>query len=341
MSRLAERYVIERPLGRGGMGSVVVATDRRTGSPVALKRLGDAWFTPGERELSRFEQEARIAGSLDSPHIARVFDAGQDPESHAPFLVMELLAGEDLQALLDRVGPLAVDAAVRVAAQAALGLAAAHEAGVIHRDVKPGNLFLSRAPGGVITVKLLDFGIAKIRRPAPGAPGASGVLPAPSVSVTRSGEMLGSPLFMAPEQVEASRHVDARADVFSLGVVLYAMITGRAPFAHIKSFVQLLYTLVNTPAPPLAAAAPWAPPALAAVVDRAMSHDPEGRYPDARAMLAALRGCLSGDVVLGEDSLVGSGERAAAPAGGAEPGARAATAQDPPPRVSLWRRILG
>lgn len=337
---LRGRYQIERPLGAGGMGTVVAARDLRSGQEVALKWLGAPGSSPTDKELSRFEQEARIAGSLASPHLTRVLDVERDPETGVPYLVMELLVGEDLQALLDRLGAIDAGAAVRIARQACAGLAEAHAAGVVHRDVKPSNLFLARGEGGALLVKILDFGIAKIRR----LPGATEATPravsAPPVSMTRSGEMLGSPLFMSPEQVEASRHVDARTDVFSMGVTLHAMLAGRAPYAHLKSFAQLLYSVVNTPAPPLREAAPWAPAEVAAIVDRAMSHALEARFPDAAAMLTALQACAPEGDDLREEQLVaadrGQGARVEAPS--AEVDAPVTLSQASP---SLWQRLLG
>jgi serine/threonine-protein kinase len=290
------------------MGTVLAARDRETGRAVAVKWLGDPGSPPSDRDLSRFAQEARIAGSVSSPHVVRVFDVARDLETGVPYLVMERLDGEDLQALLDRVGPLAAFAAARIARQACAGVAAAHALGVVHRDLKPSNLFLSRAEGGAVVVKVVDFGIAKIRSAASGGAPASQALTAPSRSMTGSGDLLGSPLYMAPEQVEAAKHVDARADVFSLGVVLFAALTGKAPHAHLRSFVQMLYAIVNDPAPPLLAVAPWVGAELAAVVDRAMSHDLDSRFPDAAALGAALAAAAPGEPLLDDDMLVGSGQ---------------------------------
>jgi serine/threonine-protein kinase len=342
--RLGDRYEILRPLGQGGMSTVYAARDLRTGQEVAIKWLGEPGFVPTDNELRRFEQEARIAGALDSPHVGRVADVGRDAESGVPYLVMDLLPGEDLQVLLDRSGALAVDPAVRIAVQAATGLAAAHAAGVVHRDVKPSNLFLTRREGGEVIVKVVDFGIAKIRRPLPGMPGASAALPAPPVSMTKSGEVLGSPLYMSPEQVEASRHVDARSDVFSLGVTLYAMLTGAAPYAHLRSFVQLLYSIVNVPPPPLATSAPWVPAALAAVVDRCLSPDAAARYADGAALLAALAACAPEGSALREEMLVGVGPGHAvvrAPGASVLAATEGAGEGKADAKGSLWRRFRG
>ncbi|APR85169.1 Serine/threonine protein kinase [Minicystis rosea] len=198
-ARLHDRYEIERPLGKGGMGTVLAARDLHTGAAVALKWLGEPGSVPGDRELARFEQEARIASALSSPHIARVHDVGRDPATSVPFLVMDLLAGEDLQSLLDRLGALHPTPALHIAKQACAGLAAAHAASVVHRDVKPSNLFLSRAEDTLV-VKVLDFGIAKIRRIHPSPATTEKALTVPPLSMTKTGEMLGSPLYMAPSK---------------------------------------------------------------------------------------------------------------------------------------------
>jgi serine/threonine protein kinase len=299
--RLQGRYEIEGPLGRGGMGTIVAARDRESGLAVAIKWIGEVGSLPSDKELRRFEQEAKIAGSLASPHVTRVLDIGRDPESGVPYLVMERLHGEDVQALLDRVGALSVGAAVVIARQAALGLAEAHAAGIVHRDVKPSNLFLAKEPSGLVVVKILDFGIAKIKR---FAAEASRAFSAPLVSMTKSGELLGSPLYMSPEQVEASRHVDARTDVFSMGVTLHALLSGRAPHAHLRSFAELLYTIVNTPAPPVESVAPWVPAEVAEVVNRAMAHAVEARFADGSALLTALRALAPEGDELREEQLV-------------------------------------
>ena len=149
---------------------------------------------------------------------------------------MGLLRGEDVRSLLTRVGPLRPEVALRIAAQACAGLAAAHAAGVVHRDIKPENLFLSRGGDGAVVVKVLDFGIAKIRRTSEST-GASAGLTAPAVSMTESGQVVGTPLFMAPEQLVGAKQVDARSDVYSMGVTLYALLAGTPPHANVESLV--------------------------------------------------------------------------------------------------------
>jgi serine/threonine protein kinase len=300
--QLQERYEIVRVIGAGGMGTVYEAREIATGQRVAIKWMHAHPFAPDDPDLLRFTQEARIAGSLDSPHVTRLLELARDPESDVPFQVMELLEGEDARALLDRVGPLRPDVALRIAAQACTGLAAAHVAGVVHRDIKPDNVFLSRGAGEV-TVKILDFGAAKIRRSSEYTDGSAG-LTAPVVSMTQSGQVVGTPLFMAPEQIEGAKHVDARSDVYAMGVTLYALLAGAPPHSKIKSFVQLLHTLVNAPPPPLADVAPWVPPEVVAVVDKAMTKETAGRYRSAAEMLEALRPLLRDGMGLRLEDLV-------------------------------------
>jgi len=299
--RLQDKYDISRAIGTGGTGTVYAARNVHTGENVAIKWMHVHPFTADDPDLLRFTQEARIAGNLDSPYVARVLELERDPETGVPFQVMELLEGEDVGALLKRVGPLRPDVALRIAAQASAGLAAAHAAGVVHRDIKPENLYLARMSDGALVVKLLDFGIAKIRRTM--SPVASGALTAPQVSITKSGELMGTPLFMAPEQLDGMKHVDRRSDVYSLGVTMYALCTGAPPHAQIPSVIQLMHTLVNVPAPSLSKVAPWLDPQVIAVIEKAMAKNRDDRYPDAEAFLKAIEPLLKDGIELRQDTL--------------------------------------
>ncbi len=282
------------------MGSVYEAIDVPTGHHVALKWMHAQDFAADDPNLLRFTQEARIAGRLDSPHVVSVYELARDPETNVPFHVMELLEGESLQSLVARLGPINPDAALRIAAQASAGIAAAHAAGVVHRDIKPDNIFLSHVDGEII-VKVLDFGIAKIRPDNPMA--ASMTVPA--APMTKTGQVMGTPLYMSPEQIKGAKHVDARCDVYAMGVTLFALLAGLPPHTNIKSIAQLLYTLSNAPTIPLLEAAPWVDPALAAIVNKARSKDMEDRYADASALLAALTTLLPDGTTLREEMLVG------------------------------------
>ena len=306
--KLGDKYQLSAILGQGANGTVYAAKNLRTQKRIAIKSLHlRAGLEPGSPDILRFEQEARIAGSLDSPHVAQVLDIEHDPTTGLPFLVMELLRGEDLQSLLDRVGPLQVDVALRVAAQACAGLAAAHIAGVIHRDIKPANIFLAKQEKGRTVVKILDFGIAKIRR-VPDASGNSQALAAPAVSMTETGEMLGSPLFMSPEQVDGSKHVDGRSDLFSLGVTLFTMLAGRAPHADVKAFHMLLARLLNAPPPPIRTIADWVPGDVEAFLQKASALNRDDRFANAQEMLTHLEKLLPNGSDLREDMLIGRGD---------------------------------
>ena len=301
-------------IGHGAMGTVYEARVLASGERVAIKWLHARAFAADDPDLLRFTQEARIASALDSPHMTTLVELARDPETQVPYLVMGLLRGEDVRGLLARVGPLRPDVAVRVAAQACAGLAAAHAAGVVHRDIKPENLFLARGEGGAVVVKVLDFGIAKIRRTSEHT-GASAGLTAPAASMTRSGEVVGTPLFMAPELLDGPNQADGRSDVYSMGVTLYALLAGAPPHSGVESLVKLLYLVVNEPPPPLAQAAPWLPAGLIAIVEKTMAREKALRYRSAAEMLEALQPFLPEGAALREEMLVGvdDEQRRAAP----------------------------
>jgi eukaryotic-like serine/threonine-protein kinase len=288
------KYRIDRLLGEGGMGSVYLARDLDAKRPVAVKVLsGDAAVSA--TIVERFHRESRAALSIDSPHIARVFDAGTD--ARGPFLVMEHLEGEDAGDLFNRLHHLPPPLALRIVGQACAGLVKAHEAGVVHRDIKPANLFLARGEGGVVTVKILDFGVAKVlpiwaRRDV-----------APEV-LTRTGAVLGSPLYMAPEQARGAKAVDQRADVWSIGVVLYQALAACAPNQEIEALGELIVTICTQPPRPVEESAPWVSPGVAAIVARALRLDPAERFQTAAAMLAAIRAELADEPTLHESMLV-------------------------------------
>ncbi|MDC3984735.1 serine/threonine-protein kinase [Polyangium jinanense] len=305
--KIGDKYELSAVLGEGTMGTVYAAKNLRTGRRVAIKSLRGNVLDPRDPELLRFDQEARIAGSLESEHIAQVLDIERDPATDAPFLVMELLRGEDLQSLLDRVGPLPVDVALRIAAQVCAGLAAAHAAGVVHRDIKPGNLFLARREGGAIVVKILDFGLAKIRRLPPdhSTSAAPSALSAPQLSMTETGQLLGSPLYMSPEQLDGAKGIDARSDLFSLAVTLFAMLTGKPPHADVKSFPLLLNHIATKPMPTVREVVPGVGPDVEALLERASRLSREERFSSAAAMLEAMKPLLPGGMALREDMLVG------------------------------------
>ncbi len=289
------KYQLGRKLGEGGMGAVWEARHRGTGRRVALKVIS-ASLAKSAEVVGRFQREAMASGAIESQYIAQIFDTGVDPTTGSPYTVMELLDGEDLQQVIRRVGPLPTDVALRVAAQACLGLRKAHEAGVVHRDIKPANLFLARREEGAVVVKLLDFGIAKVKDEK--------LEVAEGGALTRSGTMLGSPLYMSPEQALGKKDVDHRTDIWSLGVVLYEALAGRPPCAHVESMGQLILALCSKPPLHIQEVAPWVPAEVAAVVHRALSGDPQYRFQSAAEMADALRALLPDGIALSESMFV-------------------------------------
>ena len=261
------RYRIEAQLGNGGVGHVYRARHLRLDRPVALKVLrkqhNERWVS-----RQRFEREARSLGQLSHPHIVAVTDSGIDVD--VPFLVMELLNGQDLAAAL-RGGPLEPALACRYLLELLDGLGFVHEHGLVHRDIKPGNVFLERSEHGVDRVKLLDFGLARM------------VVPSTDASVSRFGEMLGTPAYMAPEQITGEA-VDARTDVYAVGLLLFEMIAGRRAFAG--SEPEILSQQLAQPVPRLPRARQVS--RLDDVIQRAVHKEASQRFPDARAMAAAL-----------------------------------------------------
>ena len=269
-------YEILAPLGAGGMGEVYRARDPRLGRDVAIKVLPDALRTDPER-LRRFEQEARAAGALNHPNVLAVLDVGT--HEGVPYVVSELLEGETLRERL-RAGGLTPTKAVECAIQIALGLAAAHEKGIVHRDLKPENLFLTRDG----RVKILDFGLAKLREPAAGSEGASEV---PTLAqTTEPGAILGTVGYMSPEQVRGFP-ADHRSDIFSLGAVLYEMLSKRRAFAG-ESAPEVLTAILKEDPPELASSDRNVPPALGRIVRRCLEKRPEDRFHSAHDLALAL-----------------------------------------------------
>ena len=275
-----DAYELVALLGAGGMGEVYRAHDGRLGRDVALKVLPPAFVEDPDRR-QRFQREARILASLSHPNIVQVFGSGE--REGAPYLVMELLEGETLaERLQGRALPL--KRAVDLAREAALGLAAAHERGILHRDIKPANLFITKDG----RVKLLDLGLAKsLARPGP--PGG----PAASESLTEPGMVLGTSGYMSPEQVRGEAQ-DARSDLFSLGVVLWEMVTGRPPFRR-GGTVETLNAILTEDPPDLDPALK-VPPALERILMGCLAKDPEGRFHSAHDLAFALGGVWTGSL---------------------------------------------
>ncbi len=272
---LAGKYRVERVLGAGGMGVVVAARHVELDQLVAIKFVRDEALA-SEDAVQRFLREARAAVKLKSEHVARVLDVGK-LESGAPYMVMEFLEGSDLGKILEERGPLPLDAASDWILQACEAVAEAHATGIVHRDLKPENLFLARTVGGGQKIKVLDFGVSK----AIGGGGSE------MSGLTRTRAMLGSPLYMAPEQMRSSRDVDPRADVWALGVVLFQLLTHRWPF-EAETMPELCLKVVTEPPMPLGPLRPDIPPGIGGVIERCLEKDPKKRFANAAELASAL-----------------------------------------------------
>jgi serine/threonine protein kinase len=263
------RYLIQSELGRGAMGVVYKATDSVLERTVAVKTVNMALEKDGiERYEARFYQEARAAGSLNHPNIVTVYDVGK--AGNVAFMAMEFIEGVELRSMLAEAKPLSVAQAVSIAAQVAEGLAYAHQHGVVHRDIKPANIMVT--PDS--PVKITDFGIARMR--------ASGEL-------TQTGMMLGSPKYMSPEQVIGKR-ADHRSDLFSLGVILYEMLTGATPFNG-DNVTALMYQIVNFVPPAPSAVNAAVPELLNYIAAKTLAKALEERYQNAVDLARDLREC--------------------------------------------------
>ena len=270
------KYRIERPLARGGMGSLWVARHVQLGSTVAIKFL-DASFAASPAHRARFEREARAAASLKSPHVVQVHDYGF--EGPAPYIVMELLEGEDLNHRLHRVRRMSLHDTARILAQVGKALRKAHEAGIAHRDLKPANLFLARDDDDEV-VKILDFGIAKEQNATLG-------------DATRTGEVIGSPHYMSPEQVRAERDVDHRTDLWSMGIILYRMLVGVLPFPG-DQLGPVLARILTDPIPVPSSVAPDLPRTMDAFFARALARDKLQRFQSIHEMVEAFQAAIGG-----------------------------------------------
>ncbi|WP_433933937.1 protein kinase [Sorangium cellulosum] len=235
---IAGKYRVDRVLGRGGMGMVVAASHLFLPHRVAIKLL---ICDDSPALMQRFLREARAAARLKGEHVVRVLDVGE-LGSGVPYIVMEYLEGDDLAEVLRARGPLGVTEAADYVLQACVAMAEAHAAGIVHRDLKPANLFLTAAPGGAKLIKVLDFGISK---ELPGSEGGAAAL-------TQTREMLGSPVYMPPEQMRSSRSVDARSDIWALGAILYRLLVGRPPFEAPALAELILLVASAEPDPPSA-----------------------------------------------------------------------------------------
>lgn len=267
-----DRYQILEKLGEGGMASVWKATNS-FGASAVIKVL-NADLAQQPELLERFRREGQIQYTLRHPQIVRVTDIVEAEGTMA--LVMDFLEGEDLEAALARKRPLTIEQKVEIAAKVLDGLQSAHDAGFVHRDIKPSNIYLERVEGGGFEPRIMDFGIAKV---------------AEAAALTRAQEFCGTPAYASPEQIESTRDVDARSDLYSFGVVLWELLSGVEPWTGITDPLQILMKVVREPLPPLPTTVPlW----LRQVVDKATSKRPEQRYTNAREFRQALLQGASG-----------------------------------------------
>ncbi|MFO7181304.1 MAG: protein kinase [Pseudomonadota bacterium] len=271
------KYEIIGLIGTGGMGYVVSAMHVELGERVALKFLRQEALANSEL-VGRFAREAQAAVKIKSEYVARVFDVGTLPDG-VPFIVMEHLEGKDLADVLREKGPLPIRVAVEYVMQACEALASAHSNGIVHRDIKPENLFLARQAQGMEIIKILDFGISKVA--------LTGVRASNARQFVRTELPMGSPVYMSPEQIRTSAEVDARTDIWSLGCVLFEVLTGHTPF-EAPTLMQLGAAILEQEPRRLREFLPDAPPELEAVVARCLEKDVRKRYQNVAELAVAL-----------------------------------------------------
>jgi serine/threonine protein kinase len=272
---IAAKYRLDHELGRGAMGTVWAATHTTLGQRVAIKLIsGEQARSPEARH--RFSLEAKAAARLKSRHAVQVYDDGETPEGF-PYIVMEYLEGETLEARLDRQKDLGLPEAVRITSHVGRALARAHARGIVHRDLKSGNVFIARTDDDELgwVAKVLDFGVAKLADMA-------------SASTTKTGTIVGTPLFMSPEQIRGASYVDHRADLYSLGMVFYNMVTGIHAFNG-PSYSDVLVAICTEPLPDIREKAPWLPQTIGAWFAKACARELPDRFQSADEMIEALR----------------------------------------------------
>jgi serine/threonine protein kinase len=265
------KYRIDRVLGQGGMGVVVAATHEGLGRKVAIKfLLAEAVEHP--EIIERFEREARAAATVRGPHVVQVLDVGRMADDRA-YMVMEYLDGEDLEQLLERVGTLSIEDTVSYLLQACEALAEAHAAGVVHRDLKPANLFLAKQPDKRSIIKVLDFGISKMSDDGK--------------AITKTATAMGTPFYMSPEQLMNAKGVDARADIWALGVILFELLTGHRPFAG-ETMPEVVAKILGNVRPLLREHRTDVPDVLDAVVNKCLRNAREDRFHSVADLAEAL-----------------------------------------------------
>lgn len=273
---VAGKYLIEAERGRGGLAVVFSAIQSELDRRVAIKMLLPDWAGDAE-VVERFVREGRAATRIKSEHVVHVFDVGTLPNG-APYLVLEYLEGHNLDEVVRSWGPLPVQTAVDWLLQAAEAIAEAHAHGIVHRDLKPANLFLTQHADGTACIKVIDFGLSKITTLR---------LAAPMDALTRTTEVLGSPHYMAPEQLRSMHPVDARTDLWALGVVLYELLTGKLPFAG-ATLPELFAAVLTQPVPQLTPVRGMVPPAVEQAIYRCLQKEPDARFESITELARAL-----------------------------------------------------
>ncbi len=317
------KYQLIKIIGKGGMGSVWEARHATLGTPSAIKFI-EAEHADSAEARSRFDKEAKAAATIQSKHAIQIFDHGVTDDGK-PYIVMELLQGEPLDKCIDRQH-LALPEVARIIQQVCRALARAHERGIIHRDLKPENIFLVRGPDDDETIaKVLDFGNAKMAN----SPGNSG---AGITSGTKTGAVLGTPLYMSPEQARGLRNVDHRTDVWSLGVIAFKCLTGKLPFDG-ESIGDLLVKICTSPVPVPSQLCPGLPPAFDGWFMRALEREPDRRFPNVTELADAL--ChIAGIAPRGALTPAHFGTRPVSSYGGGHPGVGMTTPVSGPYRPS-------
>jgi serine/threonine protein kinase len=316
---VAGKFRLDARIGQGGMGSVWSATHLGLGNRIAIK-LVSREFVRSPDALRRFDAEAKAAARLQSRHVVQVYDSGTLDDA-TPYIAMELLSGQNLQGRIEASGPISLAESVDILAQSCKGLGKAHALGIVHRDIKPDNIFLAQSPDDEgYVVKILDFGVAKLSQ----ASDKDG-------STTKTGTVLGTPLYMSPEQARGLRSIDHRTDIYSLGLVAYTMLTGRVAFNG-ESFGDILLKICTEPLPKLSASVN-VPPSLEAWFGYVCARDAAMRCASTREFIETLRAAV-GDAIPRTRALsspgVGSGPNftpAFVDSGIAPPGPRSAAAQ--------------
>jgi eukaryotic-like serine/threonine-protein kinase len=275
------KYDIVRVIGRGGMGMVYEALNTTISKRVAMKFV-DAEMARNKDAVARFQREAQAASAVESAHIVEIFDSGTSDQGQ-PFIVMELLRGEDLGHRIKRCGRLELPEAVHVIAQILRGLHRAHAAGIVHRDLKPDNVFLVDRDDDQNFAKILDFGISKVQRTGD----------VPVNTLTRQGTVLGTPFYMSPEQAQAMSDIDGRTDLWSVGAILYECLTGRPPYTG-TTYEQVIINICMKDAEDVRMHNPAVPEGVAAILTKALSREREHRFSTAREFLDALVSATGG-----------------------------------------------